>query len=680
MQPIAAGDFTDIVAVDDPDVHPENDRVAFIRRVPEDDTEYASTVYQADLTKASVRRLTVEEGSDQQPRWGPDGEHLAFVSDRLTDDDRPQLWLLPTAGGEAQQVTNVPGGVSSIEWSPSGEQILFSQRVEHDDIDADRDLDVPEEYEPEEPDPRVIDRTVYRANEHFFDRRREQVYTLDVGEESVHRVSEWDELDHQFATWGDDRTVYYLSKLGEDPDDSLEYELVSVDVETGDRERVDEIEGFVTGLDATTDGRVVFAYSPTPRPTIQQPQLIEIDPDTGKWTNLTEGLNRAVFGQIEIGPDEEFVYFHTPDTGGNLIRRVPLSGGEIEVLTDDAGTSGAFSVGQDHLAYVKSEWDHPGDLFARSLSETHHRRLTSVNDDLLDERVVGRPEVLWFESSAGHEIQGWLLTPPDEADVEEPYPLVLEIHGGPHSMWTTSGTVWHEFQSLSGAGYAVLWTNPRGSLGYGEDFASAIERDWGDVTYDDLMTALDTVIERPEIDESQLFVTGGSFGGYQTTWTIGRTDRFEAAVSQRGVYDFAAFYGTTDVYQLIESEFDATPWEDHAYLYEHSPTSLVEGVATPTLLIHSEEDYRTPIATAEMYYRALRKLEVPTRLVRYPREGHELSRSGEPAHRIDRIERIIRWFDGYADHTDVPPALERKPNEGLSIAESDEDETNEDDQ
>lgn len=673
MDPVRPDDFCDLAFVDDPDVDPTGDRIAYIRRTAEDEENYESTVHLANLATGETRQLTVTKGNDASPQFGPDGEQLAFVSDRLTDEDRPQLWLLPLDGGEAQQVTSVVGGVSSVQWAPNGESICFTQAVTETDQEEDRDRAVPEDYEPETPDPRVIDRTIYRAHERYFDGRREQLYLLDVADNEVRRLTEQIDRDHQQPVFGDNETLFFTRKAGPDPDDSLETDIVRLDLETGEEETLRTVNGFVAGLDAADADTLAFTHSPTPRPTLAQADLVYYDVSSDDVTVLTDDLDRAAFGQVRFDDSGEQLYFVTPDTGGYVIRETTPDGDRYPVLTDEEGAASAFEVSGGRLAFAKSAWDHPGDLFARSLQEDTTERVTEVNEDYLENHAVQAPEECWFEHEDGHDIQGWLLTPPGEAVGDDGYPLVLEIHGGPHSMWTTSGTMWHEFQSLAGAGYAVLWTNPRGSIGYGEDFAAAIKDDWGDVTHEDLMCALEATVKRERIDEDCLFVTGGSFGGYQTAWTIGCTDRFEAAVSQRGVYDIPAFFGTSDAYRLIESEFNATPWSDHEYLYERSPTSLVQGVDTPTLLLHSEEDFRTPIATAEMYYRALRKLDVPTRLVRYPREGHELSRSGEPGHRIDRIERIVRWFDGYAPHADVPPALERPPNDGLSVAGDDDD-------
>jgi dipeptidyl aminopeptidase/acylaminoacyl peptidase len=194
---------------------------------------------------------------------------------------------------------------------------------------------------------------------------------------------------------------------------------------------------------------------------------------------------------------------------------------------------------------------------------------------------------------------------------------------------------------------------------------AANERDWGQVTSEDILAGVDRVAERDSVDETQQFVTGGSFGGFMTGWLVAHTDRFEAAVAQRGVYELNSFYGSTDAFHLVEWDFDATPWADPEFLWNHSPAAHVDGVEAPTLVIHADEDYRVPVNNGELFYLFLRKQGVDTRLVRYPREGHELSRSGEPGHVVDRLERIVRWFDGYSEHHDVPRALDRD-DEGLS--------------
>ncbi|TYL39640.1 S9 family peptidase [Natronococcus pandeyae] len=698
MNRIEAGDYYDVVHVADPQPSPSGERVAFVRRTPEDDETNEATIYVVPVGGGEPRQFTAADGVDGEPRWSPDGTRLAFTSTR-GEGDRQQLWILPTTGGEARRVTSVVGGVSGLEWSPDGSQLLFTQRVSESDREEGRDRAVDAEYEPETPDPRVIDRMIYRAGTEYVDGRRSHVYVLDVEaalegdvdptEEddsaggAITRLTDGD-TDYVEPTWGDGETVYYAAKTGEQPDDSITYDLFEHDLsearrvsdsetnrENGEAEAFTQTTGWISGLDATEDGRVAFEYTPEEKLTLGQTELRVHDRDGGTETTPTESLDRTISHKstFEWEPDGERLYFTTPNEGSRVLWSVPGDGSDdpTKIYGDDV-TVEAFSVGSDVVAYAQSEWDHPGDVFVTTRGGNETTRLTRINDTYLTDRAVSQPEEVWFESD-GNDIQGWILTPPD-FDPDETYPLVVEIHGGPHSQWTTAGTMWHEFQTLAARGYVVFWSNPRGSTGYGEAHASAIERDWGDVTLTDVLAGVDTVCERDYVDSEELFVTGGSFGGFMTAWTVTQTDRFEAAVSQRGVYDLTGFYGSTDAFKLVEGDFGTTPWEEPEFLWERSPVAHVPNVETPTLVMHSDRDYRTPANTAELFYLGLQKHGVDTRLVRYPREGHELSRSGEPGHVVDRLERIARWFDGYSDYHESAPALERERDADLSAGAS----------
>ena len=682
MERIEAADYHDIVQVEDPRIAPDGERVAFIRKEPKNDDEYEQTVYVVPTGGDEPRRFTLADGRDKEPRWSPSGDRLAFVSNR-GEDDRVQLWIVPTDGGEGRQVTSVVGKASSIAWSPDGTRIAFVQHVTEEDREEDRDLDVPDEYESEKPDPRVIDRTVYRSAQRYFDGRRSHVYVVDLesGDE-LERITHED-YDHNSPEWGDETTLYYTVRRDEpDPDDSYEYDIVAYDTETGETETVHTSSGWATGLAATADGRVAYPFTEEEQASLQPTELEVVDAETGEVLRPTAGLDRTLgySGAPQWGPNEELLYFNTPDEGAGTLWRVHYEETDPDpVIREEWASLDGFHVGEDLVAFVRSEWDHPGDVFVSTRGGAEEHRLTRVNADYLDERAVCQPEELRYEND-GVDLQGWVLTPPD-FDPDEQYPLAVEVHGGPHAMWTTSGTVWHEFQTLAARGYVVFWSNPRGSSGYGEEHMAAIERDWGNVTMSDVMAGVEEVADREYVDESQAFLTGGSFGGYMTSWMVGQTDFFEAAVAQRGVYDLTGFYGSTDgAYTLVEGDFDTTPWEEPAFLWEHSPTGHAHKVSTPTLVLHSDDDYRTPVCTAELFYRILRKHGVDTRMVRYPGEGHELSRSGQPGHVVDRIERIVRWFDGYSEYHDVPPALERDDDAGLTAAEDEEDEKNDEDE
>ena len=674
MERIAADDYHDIVQVTEPQVAPGGEQVAFVRKVPDDEESYESTIYLVSTGGSEPRRFTISEGVDSQPRFSPSGDRLAFVSTRGADDDRPQLWVLPTDGGEGRQVTTVGGGVGDIAWRPDGEAIAFVQHASEEDREEERDIEVPEDYEPETPDPRVIERTTYRSMQQYFDGKRAHIYQVNLSDDEITRLTDGDR-DFGGPAWGDRQTLYYTENVGDpDPDDSLAYDIIAHDIDTDEQEVVHTTTGWGMHLDATEDGRVAHLYTEPEQSTLKQTEVRVIDSTSGELTTPMADLDRTLgHGTApQWGPDEETLYFTTPDKGA-----VSLWAGHWEetepnrVLREDGASIDGVDVGKDIVALVKSEWDHPGDIFVTTPGGAEQHRLTRLNAEYLDDRAVSQPEELSYENPAGEELQGWLLTPPD-FDPDKQYPLAVEVHGGPHAMWTTSGTMFHEFQTLAARGYVVFWSNPRGSAGYGEEFMGAIERDWGDVTMADVMAGVEHVAERGYVDESQAFLTGGSFGGFMTGWMVGQTDYFEAAVAQRGVYDLTGFYGSTDgAYKLVEGDFDTTPWEEPEFLWERSPTGHAHAVETPTLLIHSEDDYRTPMCTAELFYRILKKHNVDSRFVRYPNEGHELSRSGQPGHVVDRIERIARWFDGYSEYHDVSPALEREDDAGLSAVEDD---------
>ncbi len=664
METVSASDYHDIVRVGDPRLSPDGERVAFVRTVPEDDEECETTIYTVTLGGGEPRRFTLAEGVDSEPRWSPSGDRLAFVSTR-GEDDRPQLWVAPTEGGEAERVTRVVGGVSQVAWSPDGERIAFTQSSREEDREEELDIDLEDEaYEPEIPDPRVIDRLIYRAGERYFDGGRSHVYTVELESGEIGRRTDG-EFDYVAPEWGDSETLYYAAKRTADPDDNAIYDVIAHDLD-GEDEVVVRTNGWVVGLAATADGRVAYHYTPEERSTLRRTVIRVFDREREEEITVTESLDRTVEGTPKWDPDEEHLYFLTPDEGEVALRRVRGDGSDPETVVRN-GHLGGFDPGRDAVAMTKSEWDHPGDVFVSTPAGAETNRLTRLNGEYLTDRAIPQPEELWFESEDGTDVQGWVLTPPD-MEAGESYPLVVEIHGGPHAMWSTAGTVWHEFQTLAARGYVVFWCNPRGSTGYGEEHMAAIERDWGAVTARDVLAGADALCEREFVDETNQFVTGGSFGGYMTGWLVGHTDRFRGAVAQRGVYDLASFYGSTDAFKLIEFDFGADPWDEPEFLWSQSPVAYASEVETPTLVIHADNDFRVPVNNGEMFYLFMKKSGVDTRLVRYPREGHELSRSGEPGHVVDRIERIAPWFDGYSEHHEAQKALERG-EAGLSAGE-----------
>ncbi|PSQ52209.1 S9 family peptidase [Halobacteriales archaeon SW_8_65_20] len=670
METISAADYHDIAHVSGVRVAPDGETVAFCRRQPRDDEEDERTIHTAPADgDGEPSRLTAREGTDSQPRWSPSGDRLAFVSDR--GEAGPQLRVLPVSGGESERVTNVSGGVESLAWSPDGTRIAFTQTTRPDEREAGQDIDSDDEYERETPDPQVHDRTVYRAAESYFDGGRSHVYVVDIETESVTRLTDGDR-DFRFPAWASESELYYSVKTPvEDPDDSIAFDIERVPADGGEPTTVTTTTDGGPAVAVADDGRLAYPRTPPERWSMQQTDLCVYDPETDTETVVTADLDRTLHRARTYSWDDGDLYFTTPETGEVAIRHT--TDGGLDTLTTDGEIGGVHAAGGT-VAAVRATATHPADAFAYDTEseagdENGRRRLSNVNEAYLESRAIAPVESLAIERD-GHEIDGWLMLPPGARDGET-YPLAVEVHGGPHVAWT-GASLFHEFQTLAARGYAVFWSNPRGSVGYGDEFTKAIADDWGDVTMADVLAGADRAADHEQVDEDQQFLTGGSFGGYMTAWMVGHTDRFEGAVAQRGVYDLTSFYGSTDgAYQLVEGDFDALPWADAARLADHSPASYADQVETPTLVVHSENDYRVPICNGELLYRSLRRNGVGTRFVRYPREGHELSRSGEPGHVVDRIERIVRWFDGYSEHHDVSPALERERNDGLSVGEQD---------
>jgi dipeptidyl aminopeptidase/acylaminoacyl peptidase len=324
---------------------------------------------------------------------------------------------------------------------------------------------------------------------------------------------------------------------------------------------------------------------------------------------------------------------------------VPATGGPVRQVTQGERQLRGFSRSADgkSLAYASSDVTRPTELYVATLATTPaaERRLTSFNDSLLASVAVIPADTFWFTGVQGLRIEGWLMRPRDYQPGKQ-YPLVLSIHGGPHSNY--GNVFFPEFQMLAGQGYWTLFTNPRGSSGYGHSFTFATRERWGMEDYQDLMQAVDVVIARGGVDTTRMAVLGGSYGGFMTNWVVGHTNRFAVAETDRSIFNWYSWYGSSDAQGLTDYEFDGEPWESDSLYRSLSPMTFTKNIRTPMLIVHSEDDRRTPIANAEQLFVTLRKRGVPSEFVRYPRSFHGLSRTGPPWLLVDRLERIRTWF------------------------------------
>jgi dipeptidyl aminopeptidase/acylaminoacyl peptidase len=667
---ITAQDLFKIVTVSDPRFSPDSKWIAFVRtEIDRETNDYRCAIWLAAADGNRLRQFTSGVQRDRAPRWSPDGRWLAFVSNRGDEKAKPQIHLIATDGGEARCLTKMENGADEPAWSPDGRWIAFTSRLNAEEMAAEslpqpepasdpdevaRRAEEREKKEKEKQDPRIITRFAYRAETSYFDDRTKHLYLLEVDPEvgqtrgKPRRLTQ-DSRNYSEPCWMADGSGLLASVDRQPEVDDLFYysDVVRVPLDGGTPQ-------ILTGADTadheprpSPDGRwIAYNSLPVSELTIANAE-IKLMPATG-------GPPRVLTAELDAhprdccwAPDSQSLLFLVEEQGLIDLRRVSLDGGPVETLVTGDREMLACDLSPDgqSVAFVASTDRAPRDLYVARLDGSTNLRLTKVNAPWLATKTLGQVDDLWFESADGKPIQGWIIKPPD-FDPEGRYPLVLSIHGGPHVMWSRhEPTMWHEWQVLAAHGYVVFACNPRGSDGYGRDFRAALHNHWGEADLPDLLAGVEQVIAQGYVDPERLVITGGSYGGFMTAWVIGHDQRFKAAVAQRGVYDLINFYSTSDIPLLAEWEFAAAPWENPQHLWQYSPAAYVENIHTPLLLIHSENDFRAPIPGAEGLFVALRRLKREVEMVRYPRDGHELSRSGEPKHRVDRLERIAEWFD-----------------------------------
>jgi dipeptidyl aminopeptidase/acylaminoacyl peptidase len=675
---ITEKDLFKFVWIADPQISPDGTRIAFVRvTVDEKKDQYDTAIWLALSDGSEAPRALTSATRDTSPRWSPDGRTLAFT--RVTDKDGrplpPQVYLLAMGGGEPRAHTDLPRGAAAPAWSPDGKTIAFSSGTKPDDLIL-KPVAKPGEA-PRQSDVRVITEAVYRANgvggSGFVDSDRPaQIWTVAVPAGSASPAAarpitsgEFGAANHRWSPDGSSllfvsdrrRENYYF------PDDS---DLYRVPREGGEPTRVASIEGSIGQYAISPDGRrltFVGTSHGEPERSYSQPDLWVMDLPGGTPRNLTAtydfdvngsvgGDQRAPRGLLPAGPvwtaDSQTIVIKVGEQGNaNLVKvdaatgaMTPLTSGSQEIVGYTADASAA------RLAVIRSTATVIGDLGVIGTAPgSTLKKLTSFNDELTSGLNMTEPEEFWYASFDGRRVQGWILKPPGFAAGTK-YPLILEIHGGPHSAYGNTFT--HEFQWMAAKGYVVLYTNPRGSSNYGQDFGNSIQFAYPGDDYKDLMAGVDEVVKRGYVDESRMGVTGGSGGGLLTDWTVTQTQRFKAAVSQRDISDWSNFWYTADFTLFTPTWFRKAPFEDPADYAKRSPITYVDRIRTPMLFILGDEDYRTPPAAGgEGLFRALKYLKRTAAMARFPGENHELSRSGKPWHRVERLQQIVGWMDKY---------------------------------
>lgn len=661
-QPIAALDLFALEHPSDPQISADGSQIVYVRNFSDINTdERYSNLWIMNADGGNHRALTTGNIRATTPRWSPDGARLAYISNAHAGDDedsKPQIYVRDMASGDVSMISNLDQAPAGIAWSPDGEQIAFTMLKPEDAPVVEALPAAPEGAEWKAP-ATVYDKLVYRFDgAGYLPHGYHHIYVIPSEGGTPRQISSGD-YNHAGPgsragglNWSADGREIILSAKRDGPEGvaTVNTEVYAFRVRDGRVRQLTDRDGPDDAATISPDGRML-AYQgfDDRRQGFQVRELYVQRLDGGGRRSLTPDLDRGVHA-IHWAPDSNGVYFAYDDEGVTHIAHVSLDGDMRDVVGHVSGGSYGFSVyggaaefsvaDSGAVAAIRSFTTSPEDLWIGRAGE-EFRQLTNLNDDLLSQRAIGEVETLWWESSKdGRRIQGWLVFPPD-FDPSRKYPLFLEIHGGPFTNYGDRFGI--EMQYLAARGYVVLYTNPRGSTSYGEEFGNLIHHAYPGDDFYDLMSGVDAAIARGFIDEDRLYVGGGSGGGVLSSWLIGRTDRFKAAVIYYPVIDWESFNLTTDIPWTITYWFPGVPWENRDHYWSRSLLSVVENVTTPALLITGEADHRTPISQTEQYYAALKRLGVETKMIRIPDEPH-LTRV-HPSHWLTRLVNTAGWLD-----------------------------------
>lgn len=630
--------------------------VCWVERKPNPvDRGYNSKVNLLNKSTGKHKAFTAGSKSDMAPSISPDEASLAFLSTR---GGKPQLYLIDLHGGEANGITSMKRGVNGFKWSPDGTKIIFNSKIK---IDEDwnnkpefsskyqkEKFDLEEKEKDEETlEPRVVDEMVYRSGTSFYEPKTyNHLFLYDLITKEITQISDG-EYNFSSADWLDENTIV-ATTVREKPTSTATHATIvkfMISEKSSGTDVIKILSGFLLFLSppVVSKGKeiAIGGVLGDGRRAGQNHKIAIVEGSS--YRTINQELDRSIGVFKWIAPNKALCLVE--DSGLGRIYSYDNSTKELKQLFEPPTSITSFDTddGSD-IYFTGTNPKHPWALW-KWTEATGVELVNDPNEEFLDTKQIVEPEMFWLTNPEGIKYQGWFF---DAGDGTEKPPLILSIHGGPHVMWNDAGTMWHEWQMQLSAGYSILALNPIGSGGYGEAFSQKILGKWGDDDARDLLLAVDHFSDR--VDTNRLYTTGGSYAGFQVANIITKDHRFKAACSQRGVYNVLSFWMATDIpifgteewlWDYKEMDFDLQ------HLWNHSPTANAHKVETPLLIVHSENDFRVQISQAEDFYGALKIHDKEVVLLRYPRDGHELSRSGEPIHLIDRLNRMLKWFNDH---------------------------------
>lgn len=649
---LQSADLFDLQYVRDVEISPDGKQIVYARAIHDIMCDCVrSNLWRVDVDGTDHQPLLSDRGNYSSPKFSPNGDRLAYVA--RDEVGKTQLFVRWLTSGQTAMITNLIESPSSIAWSPDGQSIAFSMRVPAEKPSLAKPPQKPEGATWAEP-PVVIDAVVYRFDGRGYLKPGFNHIFVVTAHGGAARQLTSDHYNHggRLAWMTDGSGIVFSANR----DENWQYELSESDLYRvsmdGELEQLTDLPGRETSPAVSPDGRTIaFERDDHQDKQYSINALGLIDANGDNLRVIGQSLDRSIENP-NFSDDGESIYFHFTDRGWTKVGRMSLDGQTQTIIEGINGTtigrpytSGDYSVARDGtIAYTFGTEKTPADVWVKLVVGTT-RQLTALNANLLGQRQLGDVQEIIYPSSVdGTEIQGWYLTPPN-FDPDKKYPLVLEIHGGPHLAYGPHFS--SEMQRMAAEGYVVFYDNHRGSSGYGRDFGMLLEYKYSsEEDFGDHMSGVDAMIDKGFIDPERLFITGGSAGGIATAYAIGLTDRFKAAAVTKPVINWISKTLTGDFYpSQINHQFPGLPWDEFEHYWARSPLSLVGNVTTPTLLMTGEDDFRTPMSETEQYYQALKLQRVDAVMIRLPGTSHGIA--SRPSRLIAKIDNILAWFERY---------------------------------